>query len=154
MGRPGLDFEGFGGRSGEVLEAPGTHFSRFSCTWALGLRKRSDPYKTMAGAVKIKVCALTPCRKIHRKSDHKAFRTKVPAKNAPEMRLGACQGLFRRGLGISWACLGRLMAALGCLLAALGRLLAAPGCLLGASWPLLGASWSHLGALGCPQARF
>ena len=57
--RPGLDFRWFWGGSGQVLEARGTHFSRFFRTCAFGLRKRFDPYKTLAGAVKIKVCALT-----------------------------------------------------------------------------------------------
>ena len=55
---PGLIFEGFE-KTWEVLEAPGIHFSRFFRTLARGLRKRFDPYKTMAGAIKIKVCALT-----------------------------------------------------------------------------------------------
>ena len=125
---PGLIFEGFG----KVLEAPGIHFSRFFRTSALGLRKRFDPYKTMAGAVKIKACALTLSKKIYRKSHPRAFRTKVPAKNAPKICLGACQGRFWSGLGVSWAHFGRL-------LATLGRLLAI-------SWPPLGHLW---GPLGC-----
>ena len=138
--RPGLDFQGFGEGLGVIFKAPGLYFSMFFHTLALVLRKRSDPYKTMAGAVKIKVCALTFRTKIYEKSDPRAFRTKVPAKSAPKRRLETCQGRFWRGLGLSWACFGRLLMAVGRLLATLGRLLGAPGCLLDASWPLLGAS--------------
>ena len=45
---PGSIFEDFG-------EARGTHFSKFFRTFASGLRKRFDPYKTLAGATQIKV---------------------------------------------------------------------------------------------------
>ena len=51
----GLIFEGLG----EVWEAPGLDFSRFFRIFTHDSRKRFDPYKTLAGAVKIKVCALT-----------------------------------------------------------------------------------------------
>ena len=44
------------------------------------------------------------------------------------MRLGTCRARFRRGLGASRACLGRILAALGLL--------------LGSSWTLLGVSWA------------
>ena len=133
---PGIDFLGVRGSLCEVLEAPGTHFSKFFRTSALGLRKRFDPYKTMAGAVKIKACALTLSKKIYRKSHPRAFRTRVPAKNVPKIRLGACQGRFWSGLGVSWARFGRLLAALGRLLAALGRLLSASWALPWISPPL------------------
>ena len=53
------DFGRFGGVPGKVLEALGPYFSMFFRTFAFGSRKRFDPYKTLAGAVKIKVCALT-----------------------------------------------------------------------------------------------
>ena len=43
-------------------------------------------------------------------------------------RLGACRVRFRRGLGASQTCLGRVLAALGLL--------------LGSSWTLLGVSWA------------
>ena len=53
-------------------------------------------------------------------------------------RLGACRVRFRRGLGASQACLGRVLAALGML--------------LGSFWALLGVSWaffaSFLNTLG------
>ena len=49
------------------------------------------------------------------------------------MRLGACRARFRRGLGASQTCLGRVLAALGPL--------------LGSFWMLLGFSWA-------PSARF
>ena len=53
-------------------------------------------------------------------------------------RLGACRVRFRRGLGASQTCLGRVLAALGLL--------------LGSSWTLLGVSWapfaSFMDALG------
>ena len=54
-----LGFKWFWGGPGEVLEALRPYFSRFLRTFALGLRKRFDPYKTLAGAVKIKVFAST-----------------------------------------------------------------------------------------------
>ena len=44
------------------------------------------------------------------------------------MRLGTCRARFRRGLGASQACLGRVLAALWLL--------------LGSFWTLLGVSWS------------
>ena len=47
-------------------------------------------------------------------------------------RLGACRVRFRRGLGASQTCLGRVLAALGLL--------------LGSSWTLLGVSWAPLQA--------
>ena len=54
------------------------------------------------------------------------------------MRLGTCRARFRRGLGASQACLGRILAALGPLLKSF--------------WPVLGVSWapfpSFLNALG------
>ena len=57
-------------------------------------------------------------------------------------RLGACRVRFRRGLGASQTCLGRVLAALGLL--------------LGSSWTLLGVSWapfaSFMDALGCLRA--
>ena len=80
------------------------------------------------------------------KSDPRAFRTKVPAKNAPKMRLGTCQNRFWRTLGTpsvrfcrfwgrswpplgcSWAFLGRSWVSFEHLLAALGHLLVASGC--------------------------
>ena len=43
-------------------------------------------------------------------------------------RLGACRVRFRKGLGASQTCLGRVLAALGLL--------------LGSSWTLLGVSWA------------
>ena len=53
-------------------------------------------------------------------------------------RLGACRVRFRRGLGASQTCLGRVLAALGPL--------------LGSFWTLLGVSWapfaSFLNTLG------
>ena len=53
-------------------------------------------------------------------------------------RLGACRVRFRKGLGASPTCLGRVLAALGLL--------------LGSSWTLLGVSWapfaSFLNTLG------
>ena len=49
------------------------------------------------------------------------------------IRLGACRARCRRGLGVSQACLGRILAALGPL--------------LGSFWMLLGVSWA-------PFARF
>jgi hypothetical protein len=95
------------GRAGGGFGRLGGLFSPFFRTFALGLRESLDLYKTLAGAVKIKVCALTRCTKIHRKSDPRAFRTKVPAKNAPKMHLGAYQGRFWGGLEH----LGRILAA-------------------------------------------
>ena len=95
------------GKAGEGFGSLGASFSTFFPTFAVGLRKSLDLYKTLAGAVKIKVCALTRCTKIHRKSDPRAFRTKVPAKNAPKMHLGAYQGRFWGGLEH----LGRILAA-------------------------------------------
>ena len=57
-------------------------------------------------------------------------------------RLGTCRVRFRRGLGASQTCLGRVLAALGLL--------------LGSSWTLLGVSWapfaSFMDALGCLRA--
>ena len=59
-------------------------------------------------------------------------------------RLGACRVRFRRGLGASQTCLGRVLAALGLL--------------LGSSWTLLGVSWapfaSFMDALGCLRHGF
>ena len=45
------------GRAGEGFGSLGTSFSKFFPTFAVGLRKSLDLYKTLAGAVKIKVCA-------------------------------------------------------------------------------------------------
>jgi len=95
------------GRAGGGFGSLGSLFSTCFRTFALGLRESLDLYKTLAGAVKIKVCALTRCTKIHRKSDPRAFRTQVPAKNAPKMHLGAYQGRFWGGLEH----LGRILAA-------------------------------------------
>ena len=57
-------------------------------------------------------------------------------------RLGTCRVRFRRGLGASQTCLGRVLAALGLL--------------LGSSWTLLGVSWapfaSFMDAHGCLRA--
>ena len=85
----GVDFKGFGEVLGRVLEAPETYFSRFFHVFTLGWRKRSDPYKTLAGAIKIKVRTMAQCMKIDRKSLPRAFQTELPAKNAPKMRLQA-----------------------------------------------------------------
>ena len=82
----GVDFKGFGEVLGRVLEAPETYFSRFFHVFTLGWRKRSDPYKTLPGAIKIKVCAVTPCTEIDRKSYPGPFRTKVPAKNVSKIQ--------------------------------------------------------------------
>ena len=49
------------------------------------------------------------------------------------MRLGTCRARFRRGLGASQACLGRILAALG---------------------PLLASFWKHLDVSWTPFARF
>ena len=49
------------------------------------------------------------------------------------MRLGTCRARFRRGLGASLACLGRVLAALG---------------------PLLASFWRHLDVSWTPFARF
>ena len=49
------------------------------------------------------------------------------------MRLGTCRARFRRGLGASQACLGRILAALG---------------------PLLASFWRHLDVSWTPFARF
>ena len=59
-------------------------------------------------------------------------------------RLGACRVRFRRGLGASQTCLGRVLAALGSFWAALGRSWVCLGHFLQASWTLLvasGLSW-------------
>ena len=45
------------GRTGEGFGSLGASFSMFFPTFAVGLRKSLDLYKTLAGAVKIKVCA-------------------------------------------------------------------------------------------------
>ena len=106
------------------------------------------------------------------KSDPRAFRTKVPAKKAPTMRLGTCQNRFWRTLGTSWVRFcrfgGRSWPPLGCswvslgrslvsfehLLAALGHLLVASGCAcVPPGWILKGFGylrttfWSALGAI-------
>ena len=49
------------------------------------------------------------------------------------LRLGTCRARFRRGLGASLACLGRVLAALG---------------------PLLASFWKHLDVSWTPFARF
>ena len=88
------------------------------------------------------------------KSDPRAFRTKVPAKNAPKM----CWERARIDFGGLWEPPGCVFAvfwvALGHLLAALGRFLRVPGCLLSTSWLLLGISWSHLGVLVASRLDF
>ena len=90
----GVDFGWFGEVLGRALETPEMYFSRLFHIFTLGLLKRRDPYKTLAGAVKIKVCAVTPCTEIDRKSYPGPFRTKVPAKNVSKMHRGAHQDRF------------------------------------------------------------
>ena len=66
------------------------------------------------------------------------------------LRLGTCRARFRRGLGASQACLGRILAALGRfwpVFEALGRL-------LDTFCALFDHSWSHLGSRGCLRLDF
>ena len=60
-----------------------------------------------------------------------ACRTELPTKIVLKTRFGTLRAPFWRGLGHSWAPLGRHLASFGAL--------------LGGSWPLLGAPWAHLG---------
>ena len=101
MDRSRLDFTGFWEGPEKVLEAPEPYFSRFIRIIALVLRKRSDPYKTLAGAIEIKVRALAQCMTIDRESLPGAFQTELPAKKTPKMRLGARQVRFWRSPGAS-----------------------------------------------------
>jgi len=72
------------------------------------------------------------------------------------MRLGTCRARFRRGLGASQACLGRILAALGPLLASFWKHLDVSWTpfarflnTLGRIWALMGASASILEGLWC-----
>ena len=62
------------------------------------------------------------------------------------MRLGTCRARFRRGLGASQACLGRILAALGLLLASFWKHLDVSGAGFGAPGPYFLTS-SHACAL-------
>ena len=55
LNRSGLDFGGFWEGRGKVLDVPGAYFLRFLRAKGAALRKCSEPYKTLAGATKIKV---------------------------------------------------------------------------------------------------
>ena len=75
------------------------------------------------------------------------------------MRLGTCRARFRRGLGASQACLGRILAELKPLLNSFWPLLDVSGApfpsflnALGRIWALMGASASILEGLWCLRA--
>ena len=55
LGPPGLDFGRLRAALGTVFEAQNGDFSGFLRAHKAALRKRSDPYKTLAGATKIYV---------------------------------------------------------------------------------------------------
>ena len=73
-GRPGLDFNGFWDGLGRVLEALTPHFSTFFRACGLDMRKCSDPYKTLAGAAKIKVFDASQTVCISKKNDAKSLQ--------------------------------------------------------------------------------
>ena len=75
------------------------------------------------------------------------FRKRLPMTIVANMRLGTCRARFRRGLGASLACLGRV-------LATLVRFWGAPGPLLGASGALLGVLGRIRVRMGAPRLDF
>ena len=64
------------------------------------------------------------------------------------MRLGTCRARFRRGLGASRACLGRILAALGPLLSSFWPLLGVSGAPFPSFLNALGRIWALMGASG------
>ena len=64
------------------------------------------------------------------------------------MRLGTCRARFRRGLGASQACLGRILAALGPLLSSFWPLLGVSGAPCPSFLNALGRIWALMGASG------
>ena len=63
-------------------------------------------------------------------------------------RLGACRVCFRRGLGASQTCLGRVLAALGPLLGSFWTLLGVPWAPFASFLNTLGRLWALMGASG------
>ena len=63
-------------------------------------------------------------------------------------RLGACRVRFRRGLGASQTCLGRVLAALGPLLGSFWTLLGVPWAPFASFLNTLGRLWALMGASG------
>ena len=147
------------GGSREVFKAPGPHFSTFLHTRAPAWSKCSECNKTtvLMGRNALR----KPCAQRNKscKIVLAPFRKRLPMTIVANMRLGTCRARFRRGLGASQACLGRILAALGPLLSSFWPLLGVSGApfpsflnALGRIWALMGASASILEGLWCLRA--
>ena len=114
LGRSGLDFGGVGDAPWRVLETQNTVFSHLLRANEAALRKCSDPYKTLAGAAKIKVfhiCQALRAGSKTTKNRHTSLSNrdsrKDPVKNwslgSPGSILGG-SGLF---FAVFWTAFGR-----------------------------------------------
>ena len=135
LGRSELDFGRVLGTPGMAWEVQNDDFGLFLHAHEAAPRKGSDPYKTVAGAAKIKVFYISSALHVSKKTMQNRSRGlsnrashKDRAKNRSENSPGSV-------LDGSWALLA-------CFLA-----------LLGGSWVLLGACWASPGRVLAPLGR-
>ena len=126
---PGRSGEGFGGSKALFFRV--VAYAR-ACI-AQKLRMRKNLGKTQVFPMLSAHHACCAQDKQRHKIAPGACRTELPTKIVLKTRLGARRAPFWRGLGHSWAPLGRHLAGF---------------------WPLLGGSWSLLGASWVPLGRF
>ena len=142
LGCSWIDFGGFQGGLGRVLEVPGPHFSSFFARASFQCEKACDVQKPQFF---LGFSRFFTYRKLaaRAKKRHKiapgAFRTQLPTKIVLKTRFGGHSAGFWKGLRPSWP--------------ALWRHLAGFWALLGSSWALLSASWAFLGWSWAPLAR-
>ena len=136
------------GGSREDFEAPGPHFSTFFHACAPAWSKCSECNKTtvLMGRNTLR----KPCAQRNKscKIVLAPFRKRLPMTIVANMRLGTCRARFRRGLGASQACLGRILAALGPLLSSFWPLLGVSGAPCPSFLNALGRIWALMGASG------
>ena len=140
---PGSILEGFW----EVLEVQNVDFSRFLRTNKTALRKCSDPYKTLAGATKIKVFYISRVLRGSKKTIKTRTRSlsnSASHKDRLKNWSSGSRGSILEGsgaiLGGSWPAFGCSWASLGPSWALLGRSWGASCAILGVSWLICGVS--------------